>query len=125
MRNRRKNTGNALAGTMMFLLLVMIMWLGVTRQMGTYLRMEKNFQAQNTYYDCCIRASSWGLALLETGVPPSNPYSCRLQVGQDTLRTFVLTFELTSPDNYRITARPAVSEDDSLPDVPPTFASGT
>jgi len=123
MRNSRKNKGNALAGTMMFLLLVMIMWLGVTRQMATYLRMEKNFQAQKTYNDCCIRAASWGLALLETGVPSGNPYSCRLQVGDETLQSYVLTFELTSLNNYRVTARPAVSEDDSLPDAPSTFAS--
>jgi hypothetical protein len=122
MINSCKQKGNALAGTMMFLLLVMIMWLGVTRQMGTYMRMEKNFQTQKSFYDGSVRAMSWGLTLLETGDPPSNPYSCRLQVGGESWQNFVITFEEISSLNYRITARPAESGDESLPSVPATFA---
>jgi Tfp pilus assembly protein PilX len=119
-----KQKGNALAGTMMFLLLVMIMWLGVTRQMATYMRMEKNFQTQKEFNDGPVRAMSWALTLLETGNPPAtpgNPYSCTLQAGSGSLHTYVITYEETSHDNYRITARPAVSGDESLPVVPQTF----
>jgi hypothetical protein len=122
MRNCCRHNGYALAGTIMFLLIVMIMWLGVTRQIGTYLRMEKNFQSQRSYCDKCLRALSWGLSLLETGLPPSNPYSCRMQVGRDSLQTFVVTFEEISALNYRVAARPADSEDSSLPEAPETFA---
>jgi len=122
MKNRCRHNGYALAGTMMFLLIVMIMWLGVTRQIGIYLRMEKNFQSQRLYNDTTLRALSWGLSLLETGLPPSNPYSCRMQVGQDSLQTFVVTFEEISALNYRATARPAESGDESLPEAPDTFA---
>lgn len=122
MRNCCRHNGYALAGTMMFLLIVMIMWLGVTRQIGTYLRMEKNFQSQRLYNDTALRALSWGLSLLETGLPPSNPYSCRMQVGQDSLQTFVVTFEEISALNYRATARLAESGDESLPEAPDTFA---
>ena len=122
MRNCCSHNGYALAGTMMFLLIVMIMWLGVTRQIGIYLRMEKNFQSQRLYNDTALRALSWGLSLLETGLPPGNPYSCRMQVGQDSLQTFVVTFEEISALNYRATARPAESGDESLPEAPDTFA---
>jgi hypothetical protein len=122
MRKHYKQKGNALAGTMMFLLLVMIMWLGVTRQMATYLRIEKNFQVQQAFNDGPVRAMSWALTLLETGNPPAtpgNPYSCRVQVG--SLHTYVITYEETSQDNYMITARPVVSGDEALPSAPLTF----
>jgi hypothetical protein len=124
MKNRCRHNGHALAGTIMFLLIVMIMWLGVTRQIGTYLRMEKNFQSQRLYNDIALRALSWGLTLLETGKPSTNPYSCRMQVGRDSLQTYVVTFEEIPPDsnNYKVITRPADSGDSFLPEVPDTFA---
>jgi hypothetical protein len=56
---------------------------------------------------------------MEIGGPPLNPYSCRVQVS--SLYTYVIMYEETSHDNYTITARPAVSGDESLPVVPQTF----
>lgn len=106
---------------MVFLLIVMIMWLGVTRQIGMYLRMEKAFQSQQVYYDGSVRAISWGLTLLETGLPPSDPYSCTVQVGRDGSLPFVITFEEVAPLNYRVTTRPADGGDYSLPQAPETF----
>jgi hypothetical protein len=121
-KNYCRHNGNALAGTIMFLIIVMIMWLSVTRPLGMYLRMEKNFQAQSLYNDTACRALSWGLALLETGLPPANPYSCRVQVGRDTPQTFVVTFTEISSLNYKVAARPADSGDSLLPAAPSTFA---
>jgi hypothetical protein len=119
MKNRRRHNGYALAGTMMFLLIVMIIWLSVTRQIGTYLRVEKHFQLQKSYY----RTLYWGLELLKTGLPPYGGYSCRVQVGEEGRpQTFVITFNEISALNYRIVARPADSGDSLLPEAPPTFA---
>lgn len=121
-KNCCRYNGYALAGTLVFLLIVMIMWVGVTRQIGTCLRMEKNFQSQGLYNDTAGRALSWSLSLLETGLPPNNPYSCRMQVGRDSLQTFVVTFTEISALNYTVTARPANDGDSFLPQVPDTFA---
>jgi hypothetical protein len=122
MKNCSRYNGYALAGTLMFLMIAMIMWLGVTRQIGTCLRMEKNFQSQGLYNDTASRAFSWGLSLLETGLPPSNSYSCRMQVGRDSPQMFVVTFTEISTLNYTVAARPAVEGDSFLPLVPDTFA---
>ena len=121
MRKFSGHSGHALFGTMMFLLIVMILWLGVMRQVATCTRIEKNFQSQQSYYDSCIRSLSWGLALLETGIPPSDPYSCKMQVGEDDSQTFVVTFTKISELNYAVEARPAGLSDELLPSAPETF----
>jgi len=121
MRKPSRNSGHALFGTLVFLLIVMILWLGVARQVATCARIEKNFQSQQSYYDSSIRALSWGLALLETGIPPSDPYSCKMLVGQDNSQTFVVTFTKLTDLNYTVTARPAELSDELLPSAPDTF----
>ncbi len=98
------------------------MWLGVVKQIGTYLRIEKSFQQQQNYYDGCVRALSWGVTLLETGLPPANPYSCTVQVGSDSSQSFVITFEQTADLNYTVTARPADTGDFALPAAPENFS---
>ena len=113
--------GHALFGTLIFLLIVMILWLGVARQVATCIRIEKNFQSQHSYYNSCIRALSWGLALLETGIPPSDPYSCKMQVGEDNSQIFVVTFTKIADLNFTVTARPAELADELLPSAPETF----
>jgi len=119
MKNCHRHNGYALAGTIMFLMIVMIIWLGVTRQIGTYLRVERHFQLQKSSY----RALYWGLALLKTGLPPLDGYSCKVQVGeQGKPQTFVITFNETSVLNYSVIARPANDGDSLLPNAPPTFA---
>ena len=121
MKKISRNSGHALFGTLVFLLLVMIIWLGVARQVATCIRIEKNFQAQKSYYDTCIRALSWGLSLLETGIPPSDPYSCKVLVGENNSQTFVVTFTKITDLNYTVTARPAELSDELLPSAPETF----
>jgi len=121
---------------MMFLLLVLIMWMGVTRQMGTNLRLEKHLQAQQSYYDGSVRALSWGLTLSETGYPYTG-YSSKsywVPVGEDGLEKFVITYRRKSPYmtffpfrmlyNYEVTARPFVAgADDGVQRAPNTFGS--
>ena len=121
MRKLSRNSGHALFGTLVFLLLVMIIWLGVARQVATCIRIEQNFKSQKSYYDTCIRALSWGLALLETGIPPTDPYSCKMQVGENNSQTFIVTFTKISDLNYTVTARPAELSDELLPSAPDTF----
>ena len=119
----RKQAGYALAGTMMCILIVTIMWLGIAKQIATYLRIEKGFELHQEYHDSCIRSLSWGLTLLETGLPPANPYSCTVQAGKDGSQLYVITFEETASLNYKVTTRPANDGDFSLPPAPENFSS--
>ena len=140
MKYSRRNKGYALAGTMIFLLIVMIMWISVPRQMDTNLMLENHLQAQNEYYQGSIRALSWGLKLCETGYPYTGYSSTSywVPVGTDSQQKFVITYERLSPYvklisqypyfellyNYNVTARPFVEgTDDSIQQAPSTFGS--
>ena len=120
MKRYYRHKGFALAGAIMFLLLVMIMWLSVTRQIGTNLNVEEHLQTQKAYYNGCIRALAWGLTLCETGCPQGDTYSCKMQVSS---QAYVVTFSKITGHTYDVTARPAETGDESLPDAPKTFAS--
>lgn len=133
MKSFDKRKGYALIGAMMFLLLVTIMWLSVTRLMAANLRMEKHLKAQKEYYDGSIRALSWGLTLCQTGRPTgvttSTSKSWKVRVGADGLQTYVIKYERIPPTsmgfwpvyNYRVTTRPATGADAALPWAPTHF----
>ncbi|MFA5293680.1 MAG: hypothetical protein WC496_11705 [Phycisphaerae bacterium] len=136
MKKKYRYKGYALAGTMMFLLLVLIMWMGVTRQMGTNLRLEKHLQAQKTYYDGSVRALSWALTLSETGYPYTGfaSKSYWVPVGEDGDEKYVITYTRKSDYftlfpfkwlyNYTVTVRPFVAgSDDGIQRAPNTFGS--
>ena len=67
---------------------------------------------------------AWALTLLETGQPPSDPYSCRMEPQDGCF--FVVTFTTTqaTPLTYRIDILPAAGEDNGLPYAPPNFIGG-
>jgi hypothetical protein len=57
-----------------------------------------------------VRAVARALALLETGYPPTNPYSCGVSIDTSTgSRPFTVTFVLNEPQNWSVTAAPAES----------------
>ena len=117
-RPARRSGGHALVGTMGFLILAMFLWAAAFAHATGCLRTLKACQlradgARPT------QALAWGLALLESGVPPEDPYSCRVQT--DGNAVFVVTFHQALPLHYTATVRPAVSADASLPPAPATF----
>lgn len=112
-------TGTALAGTMVFLALVMLLWVGVHRQTAAYLRVEKTSLLRQQRAVGGTRALAWGLALLETGLPPADPYRCRALVDAGT--SFVLTFRQEDGQVYSVTVRPAAPEERALPAAPNNF----
>lgn len=70
-----------------------------------------------------LHALARGLALLETGYPPSNPYVCGINV--DTSlgpRAFTLTFTLDGPNQWTVRAAPT-SDLESPPTAPLLFTS--
>jgi hypothetical protein len=55
-----------------------------------------------------VRAVGRALALLETGYPPTNPYSCGVSIDTSAgSRPFTVTFVLNEPQNWSVTAAPA------------------
>jgi hypothetical protein len=68
-----------------------------------------------------VRAVGRALALLETGYPPTNPYSCGVSIDTSTgTRPFTVTFVLNEPQNWSVTAAPAES-DENPPAMPLMF----
>lgn len=116
--SRRK--GYALAGAIIFLLLVMIMWLGVSRELMANINIEENFQSQKSYYNGNMRALAWGLTLLQTGYPNGDEYSCKVVLEDN--QEYVINFKKTTGHNYEVTARSLVAgQDDDVPSAPDSF----
>jgi hypothetical protein len=119
---RRKPMGYSLGGTMIFLVLVALLWEGVFFQMAGYLRAEKVLSEYRTGRQGCSHALAWALALLETGVPPENPYVCRMAPTDDPADIYVATFQRAANLRYTVTVRPATEGDELLPSAPSSFS---
>ena len=114
-----RHTGHALVGTMCFLVLMMLLWLAAFSHLGSYMRVEKATQTRQARDGGCTREMAWGLTLLETGLPPTNPYSCRVVPGNG--QTYVIKFTSYVALRYSVSVRPATSGDNSLPNAPGKF----
>ena len=118
----RKQTGHSLAGTMIFLVLIMLLWMAAGRQLASHLRVDKARQVHKDKSTGCRRAMAWALSLLETGKPPTGlfeRYTGRMIVDDET---FVVTFIKGEHHVYRVAVRPKESwYDDFLPLVPESF----
>lgn len=115
------NKGHTLAGVIIFLLLVTLFFKGALSQIGSYLRVEKACYIQHSGRKGCTSALAWGLTLLETGLPPELPYSCRMVSPYNANEVFVTTFTQTAGINYSVNVRPAGLDDESLPPAPESF----
>ena len=116
-------SGHILLSTMAFLVLAMILWLAAFGQMASYGRLEKASRIRQDRATQSMRVLAWGLALLESGLPPTRPYSCLVTPDSGTGRQFVITFQRTSwtPRKYTVSVRPATSLDTLLPPAPTHF----
>ncbi len=116
-----RRRGHALACTMIFLVLAMLLWTSTFRQTAGWLRTETAQIVRNERELRSARAMAWALTLLETGLPPSAPYSCRAEIAAGEF--YVLTFESEQAQRRLVSVRPAQSADLLLPLAPATFAA--
>lgn len=66
-------------------------------------------------------AMARGLYLLETGDPPSSPYTCKVSVTRDGVtQYFLLTYQNGSGTLWSVDCEPT-TEDDPAPDAPSEF----
>ena len=121
MTRPRRQSGHALVGTMASLVLMMLLSMAAFEHLSGYLRVENACQVRRDRATGQTQALAWGLALLETGVPPEDPYSCLVTPNSDPTRVFVVTFRIIEPLKYSVSARPAKANDDWQPIAPTTF----
>jgi hypothetical protein len=118
----RRQTGHSLAGTMIFLVLVMLLWTAAGRQLACHLRADKAREMYREESTGCRRAMAWALSLLETGKPPlDSEGQCiqRMVIGDET---YVVTFSEKPGHRYDVQVRPRMySYDDLWPLVPESF----
>jgi hypothetical protein len=99
--------GYALVMVLTFVVLFLAM-LGVAyRQTASVLRVETVRAQQAERDEGSVNAVARGLALLETGLPPSDPYVCGVTVNTTTgPRSYTVTFCSVGAANWSIQSAP-------------------
>ena len=119
---RRGHKGHTLAGTLVGLVLVMLLWTALYRHTTGFLRMEKACRLRMDRGAGSTRAMAWGLSLLETGEPPTGQtHSYLLTVADGSEGKYVLIVDKIDSHEYTISVRPATEADASLPAPPETY----
>lgn len=122
MMHRVRHNGSTLAGTLVGLVLVMLLWTGLYRHTTGFLRMEKACRLRSDRATGCTRALAWALSLLETGKPSGGGnYACRMVLAAGPGGTYVVSYLKVTENTYAVSVRPATVDDSSLPLAPETF----
>ena len=122
MRPTPPRRGYAMLLVVVFMVLFFALWSVAYHQMAADLRFEA-VQAQRVLRDeGSTQALAQALALLETGLPPSQPYACGVTVNTSTgPRSFAVTFSLEGPNQWSVQAAP-LQLGENPPPMPVTFA---
>lgn len=118
---RTPRRGFAMMLVLVFIILFMAM-LGVAcRQTASALRIESVSLVQKQRDEGSLHAVAKGLALLETGIPPTDPYVCAVDITTSTgTRSYTVTFTAEATNNWSINAKPTDAGDTPLP-MPTVF----
>ena len=122
MRSNPPRRGYAMLMVMVTLALLLSMYAVGYRHVTAALRGETATAVQKQRDEGSVHALARGLALLETGPPPSDPYVGAVTL--DTargLRSITLTFTSESENTWRVHAGPT-EPPESPPPLPTTFA---
>lgn len=107
---------------LIFLALVLSLYSLSYRHTAAALRVEATRTLQLQRDEGSVHALAMGLALLETGLPPSNPYICAVTIDTSTgERSFTVTFALETANTWSVGARPTEPFEDPEP-MPDSFA---
>jgi hypothetical protein len=123
--SRPPRNGYAMVLVLVFIALMLTFYSVAYRRIGAALRAETIRTLQTERNEGCIHAAARGLALLETGLPPSNPYVCGTSVGSPPRdRSFTVTFGSQEEGVWWVHAAPTVWPDEPEP-MPASFAEAT
>ena len=122
MRTTSPRAGYAMMLVLVSLVLFLALWSVAHRQLAAALRVA-SVQAKRIQRDeGSVHALARGLALLETGLPPSNPYTGSVNVTTLTgPRSYAVTFTSEGGTNWSVRAAPSLPGD-LPPPLPSTFA---
>jgi hypothetical protein len=120
-RPLRSRNGYAILVIVLFLVLFLA-FLGVAyRQTATALRIETVRSQQALRDQGSIPAAARGVALLETGFPPTSPYACGVTINAPGgPLSYAVTFTQEGTNAWAVSVAPATATED-LPLMPSTF----
>ena len=125
MRKKHPRSGFAMMLVLVFIVLF-LGFLGVAlRQTAAALRIESVRIMQTERDEGSIHAVALGLTLLETGLPPSDPYVCGVDITTSSgVRSLTVTFASEGVGQWSVKSAATV-EGDSPQSMPATFATTT
>jgi hypothetical protein len=110
---------------LVFIALMLTFYAVSYRHVAATLRTETVRARQKERDEGCIQALARGLTLLETGLPPSNPYTCAAVIGvPPDERSFTVTFTSEAENVWSVRAVPTEWPDEPEP-MPTSFAEVT
>jgi hypothetical protein len=120
-RQRNERNGYAMLTVLIFLTL-MLTFFGISqRYLGEAVRIEEARTRARDRDEGSVHAMAAALDLLETGLPPTDPYSCATDVETSTgSRSFTVTYSALSASQWAIQVTPTLPAD-SPPPMPATF----
>ena len=120
-RARKRRFGYAMMLVLVFLVLFLALWSLAYQQMAAALRADTARALQIRRDEGSIPALARGLALLETGYPPSNPYICGVIINTSAgPRSFTVTFASAGDSIWSVQSTPT-AVNDNPPTMPSTF----
>ena len=106
---------------MLFLSFAFGAWAIFYHTSASAIRVEEARTERDTRSTWTAPAIAQGLRLLESGPPPSDPYSCKVTVASDSDTQYILlTYDQISTGRYKITAVPTTA-DNVAPSAPTSF----
>ncbi len=123
MNARVPRRGYAMVLVLVFIALMLSIYSVAYRHVAAALRIEHARTLQRQRDEGSVEALGRGLALLETGLPPSDPYVCGTTVSTSTgARAFTVSFAAEAANTWSVQARPTLPPEDPPP-MPPSFAA--
>ena len=123
MRAGTPKRGYAMLMALVFIALLLSIYSVVYRQVAAALRIETARTLQRQRDEGSPQALARGLALLETGLPPEDPYVCAVTIGTSTgERSFTVTFTSEAEGHWSVHAAPSQPPNSPEP-MPASFAA--
>jgi hypothetical protein len=114
--------GYAMVMALVFIALMLCVYSVAYRQVAAALRLETARTLQRQRDEGSVEALARGLALLETGLPPQDPYVCAVAIGTSRgERSFTLTFASEGEHSWSVHVLPTQPPDSPEP-MPVSFA---
>jgi hypothetical protein len=108
---------------LVFIALLLSIYSVAYRQVAAALRIETARTLQRQRDEDSLQALARGLALLETGLPPEDPYVCAVTIGTSTgEHSFTVTFASEAEGHWSVHAAPTHPPNSPEP-MPASFAA--